>query len=188
MAMLGHMGQTNTNFAPGANTTSAGSELSDAGMALLNYLDASGVPSEHVSDPNVVAFQTAWNADPANSAASAQLSVDGGYGPNVHDALAALVGSVAPAVNTGASPTPAAPATPASPLVTPTPATPTAPSSGGEGLGVLLLIGAALVGGWLIFGRKKKVTHHHAGAGRAMVEVRSNPRRRRRSNLSELIP
>lgn len=167
VSYLRSIGQTNPGFAPGVTSSSAGSTLQDAATSLLNYLDSNGVPSEHVSDPNVVAFQTDWNADPGNAAASAQLSVDGGYGPNVHDALNAIVGGIAPNVNTGAAPVPSKPGG-----TTPTPTAPgTTPSSGMSGMGILLLLAAAAGVGYLAFGRKKRSTS---------IIVRRNPRRRRR--------
>jgi hypothetical protein len=166
------MGSTNPSFVPGANSDTGGAELQDAGIALLNYLDTNGVPSEHVSDPNVVAFQTAWNADAANAGNNQKLSVDGGYGPNVHDALAAMVGAVAPPVNTGNAPVPSQPGgtTPATPGAPPLPLA----QAGMGGGGVLLFLALALAGGFVLFGSKKQ---------RTSVTVRRNPRRRRRGLL-----
>jgi hypothetical protein len=163
------IGQTNLSFVPGANSTTGGSELQDAGVALLNYLDSNGVPSEHTNDPNVVAFQTAWNADPANAGSNHQLSVDGGYGPNVHDALAAMVGAVAPPVNTGTAPVPSTPGgtSPATPGAPPLPLQ--ASAAGGGSL--LLWLAIAAAGAYLVFGGKKRTTS---------VIVRKNPRRGRR--------
>jgi hypothetical protein len=174
------IGQTNPGFAPGADSSSAGQELQDAAIALLNYLDANGVPSEHVRDANVLAFQTSWNADPANGAASAKLSLDGGYGTNTRDALAAMVGSVAPPVNTGGAPAPSPSPAPPSPHPSPAPIVPAA--AGGSHLGLWLLLGAVALGGWLLMRKKKR---GGGGHGRALVEVRSNPRRRRRRNALE---
>jgi hypothetical protein len=156
------IGATNTAFAPGVTPDTASGALQDDAVSLLNYLDTHGVPSEHVNDPNVEAFQTAWNADPGNAGGNAKLSVDGGYGPNTHDALNAVVGGTAPNVNTGSGPAPHAPA------VTPTPTPGTTPHMSGGGM--LLLLGAALVGGYLLFGRKK--------GARASVIIHKNPRRR----------
>jgi len=103
----GTLGATNPSFiAPTAaqvQATPPGDALSNAGVALLTAFEANGVPSEHISDPSTLAFQNAWNADPLSqvNGANGALSVDGGYGPNVHDALASIAGGTAPAVNTG---------------------------------------------------------------------------------------
>jgi len=173
------IGQTNPSFAPGADSSSGGQELQDAAIALLDYLDANGVPSEHTSDPNVLAFQTAWNADPANGAASAKLSADGDYGANTHDALAAMVGAVAPPVNTGAGPAPGpAPA----PGPSPAPIVPASTTTGSH-LGLFLLLGAVALGGWLLMRKKKRGGGGGHRSSRPLVEVRQNPRRRRRNPL-----
>lgn len=116
----GTLGATNPSFAaPSAAQVAAnppGQPLSDAGVALLTDFGANGVPSEHASDPLVIAFQNAWNADPLSqvNGSNGTLDVDGGYGPNVHDALASIAGGSAPPVNTGPAPAP-------SPTPTPTP-------------------------------------------------------------------
>lgn len=109
----GTLGATNPSFAPPTPAqvaaTPPGDALSNAGVALLTAFEANGVPSEHISDPSTLAFQQAWNADPLSqvNGANGSLADDGGYGPNVHDALASIAGGTAPAVNTGgATPTP----------------------------------------------------------------------------------
>lgn len=107
MTTSGTLGESNPDFVspvPGAAANTAGASLQAAAAALLAYLSASGVPSEHASDPQVATFQAAWNADPLAQTYSA-LSGDGEYEENTRDALASVVGNVAPAVN--ASPTPA---------------------------------------------------------------------------------
>lgn len=107
----GTLGATNPSFvAPTVAQVQAnppGDALANAAVAMLNDFEQNGVPSEHVSDSFVVAFQQAWNADPLGQAngENGQLQVDGGYGPNSHDALASIAGS-APAVNTGGGGTP----------------------------------------------------------------------------------
>jgi hypothetical protein len=117
-----------------ATSSTAGSDLQNAATTLLNYLDSNGVPPETTTDSNVAAFQSAWNADPANS--TDQLAVDSEYGPLTFGALAAIVGNVAPPVNYGG--------------------TPTAPTPGGQpvanasGVGPLpYIIGAVVVAGAL---------------------------------------
>lgn len=95
----GTLGQTNPNFkaaAPASAPNGATSATQDAGLALLNYLDSNGVPNETTPTPAVGAFQSAYNADPIAAGANGQLNVDQEYGPNTHDALAAIVGAVAP--------------------------------------------------------------------------------------------
>lgn len=171
------IGQTNPSFQPGADSSNAGQALQDAAIALLNYLDTNGVPSEHVRDANVLSFQTIWNADPANASPRAKLSLDGGYGPNVHDALDALVGGIAPAENTGGGPAPAPSPAPTPPAPHPAPVVPA--STGSSHVGLFLLLGAVAISGWLLFRKRKR------SAGHALVEVRSNPRRRRRRNPLE---
>lgn len=178
------IGQTNPNFAPGADASTGGQELQQAAVDLLDYLDTNGVPSEHITDQHVEDFQIVWNRDPANGAASAKLSVDGGYGPNVHDALNAMVGGIAPAVNTGGTPAPSpspAPAPSPAPRPAPSPA-PIVPAAGGEShVGLLLLLGALAVGGWLLLRRKKRRSGG-SRSSRPLVVVK-NPGRRRRNPL-----
>lgn len=166
-----------------ATADTAGSALSTAAANLLNYLDANGVPSEHINDPQVNAYQQAWNADPANSAD--QLSVDGGYGPETQGTLNVLTGGIAPAVNTGPPGT-----TPVSPTpVTPTPVTPApvTPAKTDSEVGFWILLAAVGVGAYLLLRKKKGKTVHHHHPASAAIELRSNPRRRRR-NGAELIP
>jgi hypothetical protein len=164
MVPMGLIGATNPSFAPGVTSDSAGGALQDAAASLLNYFDTYGVPSEHVSDPNVVAFQTQWNADAGNAAAAAKLDVDGGYGANVHDALNVLTGGIAPNVNTGAAPIGPTPNVPPTPLST-------AGVGGGMGLFVVL---ALVAGGAYLLTRKKRTTS---------VIVRRNPGRRARRRM-----
>jgi hypothetical protein len=99
------LGKTEATFyVPSAMTPSvAGTVLTDAVNALLTAYNASGVPSEHSVSPEALAVQKAWNLDPVVIAAgaSAHLDEDAGYGPNTHDAVAAVNGGSAPDVNTG---------------------------------------------------------------------------------------
>lgn len=124
----GMLGATNASFiAPTAAQIAAtppGDALANAAVALVTQFQASGVPSEHVSSPIVVAFQNAWNADPLGqvNGANGQLGVDGGYGPNVHDAIASIAGGTAPAVNTAPAPSGGGGVTPTT-TEEPTPAT-----------------------------------------------------------------
>lgn len=112
------LGATNPSFvAPSSSDVSNNppqQALADAAVALLAYFSANGVPSEHTDNPSVRSFQTAWNADPLSQInANGTLDVDGGYGPNSHDALASISGGSAPAVNTAsAGSTAVAPAAP----------------------------------------------------------------------------
>jgi hypothetical protein len=118
------VGQTNSSFVPPTATERAnllpGDPLVNATQAMLTTFAANGVPSEHADSPVVRAFQVAFNADPLSNlhGSNGKLSVDGGYGPNSHDAAAVIAGSAVPDVNT-------APA----PVATVTPTLPTAPSS-----------------------------------------------------------
>lgn len=158
----GTLGQTNPNFvapAPGAAANTVGAALSAAALALLNYFDSSGVPSEHVDDQQVLAFQTTWNADPIASQVAnnnGMLEEDGGYGANTYSALAAIVGSVAPAVNTGPAPSGTTPVTPS-----PTPAAPavqqaSVASSSGMGTTAAVILGVLVVGGLVTAGLAAK--------------------------------
>jgi LPXTG-motif cell wall-anchored protein len=151
-----------------ATPATGGAALQDATATLLNYLEMNGAPSEHVSDPQVLAYQKVWNADPAN--ASDQLSPDGGYGPLTQGTLDVMTGGIAPAVNTGQGPAP-------SPSPMPPPGVLVVPASGGSDMGWLLIAGGAGLLAYLLFFRKKK-HGHHARPG-ALVEVKTNPRRRR---------
>jgi hypothetical protein len=99
------LGSTKATFyvPSGMTPTSASTRLTDAVQALLTAYNASGVPSEHAASPEALAVQEAWDADPIVIAAgsSALLDKDSGYGPNTHDAVAAVNGGSAPDVNTG---------------------------------------------------------------------------------------
>ena len=129
MGWMGWIGQTNPNYVPPTDAEldahPPGTELSNATVAMLEHFQTAGVPSEHDSDPFVLAFQQAYNRDPAPwAAATMKLGEDGGFGQNSHDAAAALVvymgGGAVPAVNASAAPvapTPNAPA-PSTPGVT----------------------------------------------------------------------
>lgn len=155
---MGWMGQTNADFiAPSASEVDAsppGAALTAATVAMLNHFASSGVPSEHTSDPFVLAFQQAYNADPATWAGLAMpLAADGGYGPNVRDAAAVLVdvtgGGDPPPVNAGASPvappapSPVAPSAPIAPVTPATPAVvPAASSDSHAGLWILAIVAA----------------------------------------------
>lgn len=161
-----------------ATPATAGDALTSAAATLLNYLDTNGVPSEHQTDAQVGAYQQAWNADPAN--ANDQLVVDQEYGPLTQGTLDVMTGGIAPAVNTGPAGT--------TPTPTPTPVVPVTPgtTTNSSEVGFWLLLAAVGVGAYLLLRKKKgrSVHHHHAGTS---IELRSNPRRRRR-NGAELIP
>lgn len=180
-AMLGYvtMGATIANWSPpaAANINSVGTALSNAALALQNYLDASGVPPESKADPVVGAFQLAWNADPV--AGVAQLQPDQGYGPNTHDALNALTG-LAPPVGGGV--TPPAPA----PGVLPTPGvTPSSSSSSSVPWGDIALVAGGLGLVYLLFFRKKKGGGHRSS--HPIIELKSNPRRRKGRRSPSLL-
>lgn len=170
------IGATNPNFAVPDDATvqaQAGSDLQNAAMVLLNALELS-VPSMHASDPNVLAFQNAWNADPVSSlVANGKLDVDGGYGPNVQTALNTLVGGIAPTPNLGTTP-----AAPSGVTTLPTIVVPgQVPSSGGSDLGLILLIGGAAALGIYLLTRKRGGGGHRAS--KPLVSIKTNPRRRR---------
>jgi hypothetical protein len=119
------VGQTNSSFVPPTATERAnllpGDSLVNATQAMLTTFSANGVPSEHTDSPVVRSFQVAFNADPLSNlhGSNGKLSVDGGYGPNTHDAAAVIAGSAVPDVNSAAAPV----------VSTVTPTLPTAPSS-----------------------------------------------------------
>jgi hypothetical protein len=112
MRGIGWMGATNPNYVPPTlaqvDAEPPGPALSAANVAMLEHFQTAGVPSEHTSDPFVLAFQQAYNADPASWAKASPLGDDGGYGSNTNTASNALVdytgGGVVPPVNAGASP------------------------------------------------------------------------------------
>lgn len=90
------IGQTRTNFLPPTQTQfeahPPGTDLATAAIWMLDHFRADGVPSEHVSDEYVLELQKAFNADPLSSVSGGpKLSLDGGYGPNVHDLMAVLI-------------------------------------------------------------------------------------------------
>jgi hypothetical protein len=112
---LGWIGQTNAAFeAPNAADILAeppGDALSNATSAMLDHFETAGVPSEHQSDTFVLAWQQAYNRDPASWAGlRMKLGEDGGYGQNSHDTAAVLATAVgspaAPPVNTSSSSVP----------------------------------------------------------------------------------
>ena len=176
------LGATLASFvAPTAAQVAAnppGQALADAANAVLIEFAASGVPSEHVNDAKVLAFQTAWNANPIGqlNGGNSQLSVDGSYGANTHDALASLTaGAGAPAVNAAAAgttpvPTPAAPALIPVPAPTPAATTTTAQASSTSAAPAIIL-GTLVVGSLVAVGfaakkplkamRHAHYTHHH---------------------------
>jgi hypothetical protein len=165
-----------------ADATTGGEALQGAALDLLNHFDSAGVTPESTQDALVGAFQLAWNQDPAN--ASDQLVPDSKYGPLTKGALDAMTGGIAPAVNGGPAPAPS-PAPPSP--VKPSPAVgPAAPASEGSELAIWLLVAAALVGGYLLLRKKKRGGGGSRRRSSPLVEVRSNPRRRRRN--AELIP
>lgn len=164
------MGATRASFAvpSGMDNTTASTALVMAVSNLLAAYAANGTPSEHAADSYALAVQQAWNADPIVQAAgsSAQLDTDSGYGPNTHDAVAAVAGAgvTVPAVNTGGG-------------------------GGGGGGGTPVqampvwgqwLIGAAVVGGAVVIGGALAKQHgptvmRHARATHA--RLRSHARR-----------
>lgn len=181
------IGQTNADFTvPTGQPPGEGTDVYDAAIALLNQFDTYGATSMHVADPVVSAFQAQYNAW-ASSVGAMPLSVDGGYGPNTYTAADWILGGVAPAVNTGATPgpspaiQPAPPAPePAPPHVTPaTPATPTAPAQAHSSLAFWLIAAAAAGGVYYFFFHKKKRKSGGAHRSRTTsIEVRGNPKRR----------
>jgi len=154
---IGFIGQSNPGFAPPADlsATTASAGALDAANTLMQNFSGSGTPTETTVSPVVQAFQSAWNGDPLVSAAggNALLSVDGEYGPNTRDAVAAINGGSAPAVNAGGAPAPAplpVPVTPAAPVV------PASSSSGGHALLWALAIAAAVAVAWALRRTMKK--------------------------------
>jgi hypothetical protein len=133
------LGSTKATFyvPSGMSPTSASSALVDAVNALLTAYKASGVPSEHSASPEALAVQEAWDADAIVKAAgaSAMLDKDSGYGPNTHDAVAAVNGGSAPDVNTG----------PASSTTSTTVTTTTTTTAAASDWTRPLIIGAAIV-------------------------------------------
>jgi hypothetical protein len=169
MRRLSGLGQTNPNYvAPSLTEVDAeppGAALTAANVAMLNHFAADGVPSEHTSDPFVLAFQQAYNKDPATWAARRmKLGEDGGFGDNTHDASAALVdytgGGAVPPVNSGASPAPSvAPAV--TPAVTP-------PASSPSPWPWVLGIGAAAAVAYAVHRAMKRRRTRRTGRARAL--------------------
>lgn len=159
--VLQGIGATIVGWSPPAavNMNSVGVPLQNAAIALQNYLDANGIPNEATDDPNVAAFQQAWNAD--GVAGVSPIDVDGGYGPNTTAALNALTGQAAPPGGGGIVP------------VTPAPVVPGSTPASGAGFpwGAAILVGGILAGGYFFFLRKKKRTSFS-------VTTHANPRRR----------
>ena len=145
--------------------TGQGTPLEDASAALLAAFDATGVLPESTVDSRVLTWQQAWNADPANT--GDQLVSDGKYGPLTYGAFNVMVGGMAPAVNGGGV------------VVTPGTVTPGTSTTTSEAI-PWLLIAAAAAAGYFLFFRKRKTVHHHRAPGTA-VEIKTNPRRRRRN-------
>jgi hypothetical protein len=176
------IGATKANFAvpSGLDATTAGPSLLDALNALLTSYTSSGVPSEHAYNAKAAAFQQAWNADPtvAAAGATAMLDVDGGYGPNTHDAVAAVNGGSAPDVNTTAAP---AGSTPASTTVVPGSSSSSSASiMAGMPTWGLWLVGLAAVGGAYLVGKSAMEQHGgkmHAHAMRTHRQLRHHARR-----------
>ena len=152
------LGVTNPSFiAPSADQVAAnqpGANLAALTQALLAYFNSSGVPSEHVNDPNVMAWQEGWNADPISqvNGANSALSEDGGYGPNSALALASINGGNAPGINTTGAPV--VPTTPV--VVTPTVVVPGS-ASGGSSYTVPLIVGGVVLGAAVL---TAAVMHH----------------------------
>jgi hypothetical protein len=192
MGFVDAIGVTNPNFLAPTNAQMgiANQPLLDAADALAAYFATHGVPSEHTSDPQVLAFQQAWNDDPVSgiNAAASQLSDDGAYGPNTRAALNAFGLYQDFPVNSGAGPAPPPPApapSPSPPLVVPRPVTP-ATTEGKSALPLLLVLGAVGLGAWLLFFRKKKRGGGGSRHTRALITVK-NPRGGRRRNPTTSI-
>lgn len=181
---MGWIGQTNTAYvAPSPqqiDTEPPGDALTAATLAMLEHFQTAGVPSEHTSDPFVLSFEQTYNKDPASwASATMKLGEDGGYGPNVHDAAAALVlytgGGPVPAVNSGPSPV-----TPSTVIVTKpsssTSTTTTTTTTTGLSTGAKWLLGiaVALGLGW--------------GASRVLKKRRARRRAARPSTAIVLAP
>jgi peptidoglycan hydrolase-like protein with peptidoglycan-binding domain len=176
------MGVTNPNFvAPSPSQVSAagpGQPLIDAAQALAASMATGGTPSEHVSDPSVLAFQQAWNADPVSNinGSSSQLSDDGAYGPNTQAALASFGAYTVPAVNSGTAPVITPPVTPSpSPVAPVVPGTTPAKSS--DLVPLLAIAAAVAAAAYLLFFRKKR--RRSSSKHSTSLVLRSNPRRRR---------
>ena len=193
---LGSFGATNPNFAvpSGFDQTTAVQATLDAANTLLTTYNGTA-PSEHAYSSVAAAFQTAWNADPTIAAAggNALLQVDGAYGPNTHDAIAAVNGGSAPDVNTApASPTPSPTPSPSSPTPAPSSSNSivnywnTLPTWEQWAIGIAGVGGAAVVGNalWQKHGGKVKAAasrhvtaahhqlRHHASRLHATVRRR----------------
>lgn len=172
----GKIGATKPNFAvpSGLDATTAGPALLTALNDLLTSFSSSGTPSEHAYNAKAAAFQTAWNADPTVAAAgsTATLDVDGGYGPNTHDAVAAINGGSAPDVNTAPAP---AGSTPASTTVVPASASANASIMAGMPTWGLWLVGLAAVGGAYLVGKSAMDKH----GGKVMGHARTTHRQLR---------
>ena len=181
-ASQGRIGATKGNFAPpsGLDATTAGPALLTALNDLLTSFSSGGVPSEHAYNAKAAAFQQAWNQDPIVAAAgsTATLDVDGGYGPNTHDAVAAVNGGSAPDVNTAAAP---AGSTPASTTVVPGgSASANASIMAGMPTWGLWLVGLAAVGGAYLVGKSALEKHGRpamAHATRTHRQLRHHARR-----------
>lgn len=181
------VGATKPNFAvpSGLDSSSAAPATLNAANALMNAY-ASGVPSEHAYSAVAAAFQSAWNADPAVVAAgaSATLDVDGGYGPNTHDAVAAINGGSAPDVNTAPAPPGS---TPASTTVVPGSSSSSSQASIMAGMPTwgLWLVGLAAVGGAYLVGKSAIEKHGGKVMGHARTthrQLRHHARRLARSH------
>jgi hypothetical protein len=168
-AGLGHVDQQRyaERYMGSAVPTGQGTPLEDASAALLAAFDATGVLPESTVDSRVLTWQQAWNADPSNT--GDQLVADGRYGPLTYGAFNVMVGGMAPAVNGGSSPT----------VVVPGTVTPGSSTTTSEAI-PWLLIAAAAGAAYFLFFRKRKTVHHHRAPGTA-VEIKTNPRRRRRN-------
>lgn len=114
---LGQTDPTLTQTGPGTyqsspitvtGTGSAGPALQQAGDALNSLLTSSGAPAytsgQGPSNPTVLAFQQAWNADPLGQ--NAPLETDGEYGTNTMTAMQVMGYSNLPQPNvlSGGSP------------------------------------------------------------------------------------
>jgi len=180
---MGWIGATNPSYKPPSldqvDAAPPGSALSAATVAMLDHFGAEGVPSEHATtaDAYVLAFQQAYNKDPAPWAALAgKLDEDGAYGNNTHDAAAALVdytgGGTPPPVNTGRAPVaPSAPASPATPTAPARPSAPLATSSGSHAvlwiLGIVAAVAAAYAAHKMM--KKRRTRRRAALPSRAIV-------------------
>jgi hypothetical protein len=166
---------TRSNFSPpaGLDSSTASSQLLSSMQDLLTAYSG-GAPSEHAYDSKAAAFQAMWDAESAVIAAgsSASLDVDGGYGPNTHDAVAAINGGSAPSVNTAPAPAGSTPTTTVVPSSSN--ASVSMPNWGPYAIGAAAVGGAAIVGAAVIKKHGGTIKGH---ARRAHAHLRAHASR-----------